>query len=260
MHPSILHVADGFWNIRGSYKIAGVVDIGTHLSLVRRRSGKFVFLDSYAPSEPAQRDVDAITRGGEDVEAIVNVHPFHTVHVKAMHARYPRARLYGTSRHLSRFPDLPWEPARIEDPEAQALFADDLDFSVPRGVDLVSADERVHFSSVLVHHRATKTIHVDDTLMHLRMPGPLRLFGLNDRTSFHPTLAKALERRPGAARDFRRWAEDLADRWGDAENLCAAHTAALTARENTGASIEDRILKALKDVEKTLGAHERSHG
>lgn len=260
MHPSILHVADGFWNIRGSFKIAGVLDIGTHLSLVRRRSGKFVFLDSYTLSEPVKRDLDAITRGGEDVEAIVNVHPFHTVHVRAMHARYPRARLHGTCRHLSRFPELPWEPARIEDPEAQALFADDLEFSAPRGVDFVSADERVHFSSMLVHHRATKTIHVDDTLMYLRPPLPLRLLGLSDRTSFHPTLAKALERRPGAARDFRRWAEDLADRWGDAENLCAAHTATLTARENTGASIKDRILKALQNVEKTLGAHERSHG
>lgn len=259
MHPNILHIADGFWNIRGSYRIGGLLDVGTHLSLVRRQSGKLIFLDSYTLSEPVQRDVDEITSGGEAVEAIVNVHPFHTVHVKAMHERYPRARLYGTRRHLSRFPELPWEPARIEDPEAQALFADDLDFSVPRGVDLVSTDERVHFSSVLVHHRATKTIHVDDTLMYMRLPRPLRLLGLNDRTSFHPTLAKALEKRPGAATDFRRWAEDLADRWGDADNLCAAHTATLTARENTGASIQARILKALQGVEKTLQTHERNH-
>jgi hypothetical protein len=260
MHPSILHVADGFWNIRGSFKIGGVLDVGTHLSLVRRKSGKLVFLDSYTLSEPVQRDVDEITHGRETVEAILHVHPFHTVHVKAMHERYPNARLYGTSRHLARFPELPWEPVKIEDPEAQALFAEDLDFSVPRGVDLVSADERVHFSSVLVRHRETKTIHVDDTLMYLRLPGFLRLFGLKDRTSFHPTLAKALERRPGAAKDFRTWAEELAEQWGDAENLCAAHTATLTARESTGAPIKARILKALAGVEKTLRAHERKHG
>lgn len=260
MHPSILNVADGFWNLRGSYKIAGLLDVGTHASLVRRRSGKLVFLDSYTLSEPVARDIDELTGGGRDVEAIVNVHPFHTVHVKAMHERYPHARLYGTSRHLARFPELPWEPTRTEDPETHALFADDFDFSIPRGVDLVSADERVHFSSVLVRHRATRTLHVDDTLMYLRLPLPLRLLGLKDRTSFHPTLAKALEKRPGAASDFRAWARDIADRWGDAENLCTAHTATLTARENTGAPIKDRILKALQGVEKILRAHEQKHG
>lgn len=260
MHPSILHVADGFWNIRGSYKIAGIFDAGTHASLVRRKSGKLVFLDSYSLSEPVKRDIDEITRGGEEVEAILNVHPFHTVHVKAMHALFPRARLYGTSRHHARFADLPWEKTRTEDPETHALFADDLDFSVPRGVDLVSADEKVHFSSVLVRHRATRTLHVDDTLMYLRMPALLRLFGVKNRVSFHPTLAKALERRPGAANDFRTWARDLADRWGDTENLCTAHTATLTAAENTGAPIKDRVLKALAGVEKTLAAHERAHG
>lgn len=260
MHPTILSVADGFWNIRGSYKIAGILDVGTHASLVRRRSGGLVFLDSYTLSEAVARDLDELTKGGKDVEAIVNVHPFHTMHVEAMHRRYPHARLYGTSRHLARFPELPWQPTKSEDPETAALFADDFDFTVPRGVDFVSADEKVHFSSVLVRHRATKTIHVDDTLMYLRLPLLLRLLGLKDRTSFHPTLAKALEKRPGAARDFRAWAEEIADKWGDAENLCTAHNATLTARENTGASIKDRILKALQGVEKTLGAHERKHG
>jgi hypothetical protein len=260
MHPSILPVADGFWNIRGSFRIAGILDIGTHVSLIRRQSGKFVFLDGLTLSGPVKQDLDALTRGGEDVEAVLHVHPFHTVHVEAMHAQYPRARLYGTSRHLARFPALPWERTKTEDPETHALFADDLDFSVPRGVDLVSADEHVHFSSVLVRHRATRAIHVDDTLMYVRMPFPLRLVGMKDRTSFHLTLAKALEKRPGAAKDFRLWAEDLAERWGDTEHLCTAHTATLTAGENTGPSIKDRILLALRKEEKTLAAHERAHG
>lgn len=259
-HPRILPVADGFWNIRGSFKIAGILDIGTHASLLRRRSGKFVFLDGLSLSGPVAQDLDALTRGGEDVEAVLHVHPFHTVNVERMHAQYPHARLYGTSRHLARFPVLPWERTRTEDPETHALFADDLDFSVPRGVELVPADENVHFSSVLVRHRATRTIHVDDTLTYLRMPLPLRLLGLKDRTSFHVMLAKALEKRPGAAKDFRLWAEELADRWGDTENLCTAHTATLTARENTGASIKERILLALRRVEKTLAAHEKAHG
>jgi hypothetical protein len=255
MHPSILHIADGFWNVRGSYKVAGLLDIGTHASLVRRKGGGFVFLDSYSPSEPVKGDLDEITRGC-DVEAILNLHPFHTVHVKRMHELFPKARLYGTARHHARFPDLPWEAMRTEDAATHALFAEDFEFSVPRGVDFISRDENVHFSSVLVRHSASRTLHVDDTLMHLRLPWPLRLLGLSDRTSFHPTLAKALEKRRGAADDFRAWVKDLTDRWGDTENLCAAHTATLTARENTGASIKDRIAKALEKAEKTLREHE----
>ena len=85
MHKSIIHVADGFWNIRGSFKIRGIVDVGTQVSLVRRKSGKFVFLDSYTLSDPVKRQLDEITHGGKDVEAILNVHPFHTLHVRKMH-------------------------------------------------------------------------------------------------------------------------------------------------------------------------------
>lgn len=260
MHPSILSVANGFWNIRGSFKIAGLLDVGTHASLVRLGSGKFVFLDSYTLKESVKADLDAITSGGKDVAAILNVHPFHTVHVKAMHAAYPHARLYGTSRHLTRSPDLPWQPTKTEDPETHALFADDLDFTVPRGVELVPEDQNVHFSSVLVRHRATKTIHVDDTLMYVKMPGWLRALGFSDRTSFHPTLSKALERRAGAAADFRAWARELASNWGDAENLCTAHTAALMRVGDTGLSTRDRVLAALAKVEKTLAAHEKKFG
>ncbi|MFT6377963.1 MAG: hypothetical protein ACJARS_004626, partial [bacterium] len=50
MSDPLIHVADDFWNIRGSFKIFGVVDIGTHASLVRRPNGRFVLLDAYTLS------------------------------------------------------------------------------------------------------------------------------------------------------------------------------------------------------------------
>ncbi|MBW2160279.1 MAG: hypothetical protein JRH14_10000 [Deltaproteobacteria bacterium] len=78
--------------------------------------------------------------------------------------------------------------------------------------------------------------------------------------SFHPTLAKALEKRPGAAQDFRDWATELTERWRDARNLCAAHTATLTARKNEGASIHARLVEALGKVDAKLTAHERKYG
>jgi len=260
MHPHTIAVADGFWNIRGSFKLGGLIDIGTQASLVRRGNGRFVFLDSYALSGEVEREVLERTNGGKDIEAILNVHPFHTVYARKMHTRFPSAKLYGTARHLSRLPELPWEAQRTEDPELHAMFADDFDFSIPRGVDFISSNENVHFSSVLVMHRATWTIHVDDTLMYLRLPKPARLLGRPDAMSFHPTLAKALEKRAGASHDFRQWAVGLAERWRDAENLCAAHTATLTAEKNRGAPIRDRILEALGKTSRTLKAHQRKYG
>lgn len=260
MSTHTLQIADDFWNIRGSFKIGGLIDIGTQASLVRRVNGRFVFLDAYSLSAEVEGEVSALTRDGKDVEAILNLHPFHTVHVRKAHARYPHAKLYGTARHLSRFPELPWERTRTEDPELHAMFAEDFDFSVPRGVDFISSNENVHFSSVLALHRGSKTIHVDDTLMYIRLPKALGRLGPRDVTRFHPTLAKALEKRPEAASDFRTWAEELAARWGEAENLCAAHTAALIGRKNRGASIHTRLLKSLDKVDATLKAHERKHG
>jgi hypothetical protein len=260
MTGQILQVADDFWNIRGSYRIGGVIDVGTQASLVRLANGKFVLLDSYTVRGAAKRQIGELTHGGKDIEAILNVHPFHTVHVRKVHELYPHATLYGTARHRSRFPELPWADTCTEDRALHQQFAEDFDFSVPRGVDFISANEDVHFSSVLVLHRASMTIHSDDTLMYLRLPMLMRFFGLGDAVSFHPTLAKALEKRAGASADFRAWANELIERWKDAENLCAAHTAALLGSDNRGDSIHTRWVKSLDKVSNTLKSHERKYG
>ena len=260
MTHRILPIAEGFWNVRGSFKVAGVVDVGTHASLVRLQTGKFVLLDSYTLGPEVEREIRAITDGGNDIEAILNVHPFHTVHVRWMHERFPNAALYGTARHLAKFPELPWEAARVEDAELHARFADDFAFQIPRGVDFISKNENVHFSSVLVMHRATATIHVDDTLMYVRLPKLARRLGRPDLFSFHPTLSQALEKRAGAADDFDRWATGLAAEWGGAKNLCAAHSAVLTAAQNRGATIEQRIVEALDKTRAKLARHRRKYG
>lgn len=259
MSSKVIQIADNFWNIRGSFKVAGIIDIGTQASLVKLASGKFVFLDSYTLIGSVLREVDQLTNNGKNVVAVLNLHPFHTLHIGWMFEHYPKVRHYGTARHLSRFPELKWQPTRSEEPATQAKFAADLEFSVPRGVDFISDDENVHFSSVLAFHRPSRTIHVDDTLMYIRLPLLMRIVGLPDALSFHPTLAKVLEKRTGAAKDFRRWFQDLVEKWRTAENLCAAHTAALITRDKDR-SIHDRLLKALDKVEGTLKSHESKYG
>ena len=260
MGSKIIQIADNFWNIRGSFKIAGLIDIGTQSSLVKRKNGKFIFLDSYTFDGDTRAEIDKLTNNGNDVEAVLNVHPFHTVHVRKMHERYPDAKHYGTARHLAKSPGLEWQKLRCEDPELHARFASNFDFSIPQGVDFIPDDENLHFSSVLVYHRSSRSIHVDDTLMYIRLPLLMRFFGLKDACSFHPTLSKVLEKRKGAADDFQQWAQQLAEDWKDAENLCAAHTTALIGQATEEVSIQERVLKALNKVQSTLTSHKNKYG
>ncbi|MFT4919853.1 MAG: hypothetical protein ACI8RU_002480 [Zhongshania aliphaticivorans] len=256
MSEKVVKIADDFWNIRGEFKIGGLLNIGTQASLLRCASGKYVLLDAYTLNASLKAEVDALTSNGADIEAIINLHPFHTMHVAQMHEQYPKARLYGTQRHHQKFPNLPWQPELTESAECAALFANDLEFSIPAGVDFISDNEHLHFSSVLAFHKSSKTIHVDDTLMYLPLPGLLGKLK-KPEVSFHITLAKTLEKRAGAARDFREWAARLSERWADAENLCAAHSAPLLAEPNS--AIAHRIRRALQKTEKTLRAHEKKY-
>jgi hypothetical protein len=253
-----IEVDDGFWNLRGSYRVAGVIELGTHMSLVRLASGRHLVLDACGLVPETRALLDEKTKGGESLEAVLHLHPFHTLHVRALHELYPRARLYGTARHHAQLADLSWEPLLTDAPALHEQFAADFDFSVPRGVDLVTPNPKVHFGSVLAIHRATQTLHVDDTLIHARLPGPLRAFG-RDVTRFHPALGGALRREPGATEAFRGWARELIARAATLRNLCAAHTSTLLARSNDGPPIAERIEGALRRAEGTLQAHEKKH-
>ena len=253
MGDRILNIGEGFWNIRGSFKVGGVVDIGTQSSLVRLASGGFVLLDAYTLTGAVEREVMALTEQGQAVEAILNLHPFHTIHTRAAARQFPKARLYGTARHKARAPELSWEAPNTDSPALHALFADDLSFTVPRGVDFISDNEGLHFASVLAFHPASRTLHVDDTLMWSTVP-------LMSGLVFHPTLKSVLERRPGAAADFRQWALELADRCGDVEQLVTAHMRKLAPASSAGTPLGDRVRQALKKMEKVLAAHERRHG
>lgn len=250
-------IADAFWNIRGTYRVAGVLDIGTHMSVVQRPGGRFVVLDGCGLDDVGRAALLALTANGEQVDAVVHVHPFHTLHVEATHRLFPSASLHGTARHRARAPSLPWSPVPVEDWTDDHPFADILDISLPAGVDFVSADERVHVGSVLVRHRQSGVVHVDDTLNVLAGPGRLR--GLLPQSSLrmHPMLPRALKREPGAADAYAAWARDLALRWAGTRVVCAAHSAVRKLPEGGFArEMED----ALRRVAPTLDRHRARYG
>lgn len=250
MSDRIVPISDDLWSVRGSFKVAGLLDIGTQCTLVRRPSGSFVLLDGYTLEGEVRDEVMALTDDGRAVEAILHLHPFHTVHVRAAAAQFPGAQLFGTERHVAKAPELPWQPLRTDDPELHARFPE-LGFTVPRGVELIPADEKLHFSSVLAIHPASGSLIVDDTLTYTRLP-------LVGGVSFHPTLGKVLERRPGAAADFRAWAEALAVTSEPLTRLLPAHVH-LPEPFAPGA-LADAIRKATAAVESTLRRHETRYG
>ncbi len=253
-----IDLGSGFFNIRGSFRIGGLLDIGTHVSLVQRSSGSFVFLDSYSLSEDAQSWVKKTVQGAP-IEAIIHLHPFHTVHTRRMHAIYPEAKLYGTERHHAKFPDLPWENERTEGEQLQSRFQEDLQFLVPKGVQFVPRNENLHFSSVIALHRASQTIHVDDTLVYLRLPGPLAKLK-PDVLRFHPTLGQVLEPNAKAVPEFRAWAQTLIEATRDTYQLAAAHNGILTTKAAGGPPLCHRIERALQGVQGVLDKHQARYG
>lgn len=246
-----------FWNFRGSFKIAKVIDIGTHMSLVRRANGRFLVLDSYGLDDDDLAALRGLTGDGSLIDAIINVHPFHTLHCPAVAEAMPGARMIGTRRHIAQLPDLPWDQHVIEDAATQAEFAEDLMFSIPAGVDFISDDEKVHVGSVVVRHRASRIVHVDDTINVFVAPGILSAVMPEPKLSFHPMLAKALQPSSGAADDYARWARDIARDWADTPVVCAAHSAV---RDLPAGGWQTEIGNALEAVEGTLSKHRNMHG
>ncbi len=256
MTDRLIDLDNGFWNIRGTLRIGGLVNVGTHCSLVRLSSGRFVFLDSYGFGADIAGQVMALTDQGRTVQAILNLHPFHTLHCKTIHDMFPQALLFGSDRHRRKWPDLPWQADAVESPQVATRFPD-LRFSLPDGIDYICQNERVHAGSLLAWHPASGSLHVDDTLNVLPIPGLLRRLLRLPRVSFHPTIGQALQDRPGAAQDFRDWALRIAEEWRDTRIICAAHSATLAIAPG---SFPDHIRKALARAEPALRRAEKKRG
>lgn len=257
MSGVLIDCGNGFWSIRGDFRIGGVVNVGTQCALVKRPDGSFVFLDSYTLPDAVLAEVERIVGGKDRIAAIINLHPFHTIHCEWMHRTFPSAKLYGTARHHRKWPALPWASGHCESGALAPEFGDTFDFSVPRGVAFVCANENVHFSSVLAYHRDSRTIYVDDTLSYLDAPFPLSLLPITGRLDFHMTLTKALEPRAGAANEFRDWAIEMGTDWADAARVSTAHNTLL---DIVPGSFPERIGAALGRVAPVLEKHRREYG
>ena len=64
----MIDIGEGFWNIRGSYRIAGVLDVGTQASIVCLSSGNYLMLDACDFDDADFAGIDELTDGGERLE------------------------------------------------------------------------------------------------------------------------------------------------------------------------------------------------
>ena len=238
MSDKIIDLGAGFWNIRGTFRLGGVLNIGTHCSLVKLTSGKFVFLDSYTLTDDVRAQVMALTNNGQDVEAVLNLHPFHTVHCTQMAKDFPQAIFYGSSRHHKKVPEVQWAKDLVES-DAVAKRYPELKFSISQGIHYIAPNEMIHAGSLLAFHPASKSLHVDDTFMS---PPTKLLEAVLPELLLHPTTKKALKNEPNAGKEYCDWASNLAHEWREVRNFCAAHSFLVKFKEG---EFEKALLKAI---------------
>lgn len=245
MADKIYNLGAGFWNIRGSFRLGGVLDIGTQCSLVQLESGKFVFLDSYELTGDVRDQVMALTNDGQDVEAVLNLHPFHTVHCEQMAKDFPQAEFYGSRRHHKQIPQIPWADDLVES-NAVAERYPELKFSLSQGIYYISPNEKIHAGSLLAYHPASRSLHVDDTFMS---PPAKVLEAVLPELLSHPTTKQALKDELDAGKQYCDWATELAHQWRDTHNFCAAHSSLITFEVG---GFEKALLKAIEKARPKL--------
>ncbi|AMN67279.1 hypothetical protein [Psychrobacter sp. P11G5] len=220
MEDKIYDLGSGFWSIRGSFIKNGILDIGVQCALVKLSSGRFIFLDSYTLTDDVREQVMALTNDGQDVEAVLNVHPFHTVHCEQMAKDFPQATFYGSRRHPKQAPNVQWSNDLVES-DAVAKRYPELEFSLPKGIYYIAPDESVHASSLLVFHPASLSIYVDDTF---EIPPSKLINNVQADLGLHPTTLKALKDEPNAGKEYCDWTTQLAHKWREVRNFCGAHS------------------------------------
>jgi len=227
MQSLISHLGNGFYNSRCSFKITyGLVDIGSHMSLIRLSTGKFLVIDTIPLTSPLKAEIDTLTENGTKIEAILATHPFHTLAFPSFFKEYPNVPYYGTPRHLRKFSTFKWE-GDLDDCKVRSKWEPEVQMRIPSGTEFRNPipEDTNHCSSVFVFHPASRTIHVDDTILYSNNPGfLLRLGGYKQGTMcFHSSLkGVGFLPTPEAPWQFRDWVQGILKDW-DFDNMATAH-------------------------------------
>ena len=107
-----VEIGVGFYNLKTPFYckevLGGLIDIGTHMSLLKLESGRFIVIDT-CPLDPcAKKELDSLTMNGTLIDGVVATHPFHTTYFEPFHTLYPNLKYYGTPRHIRNIDVIEW--------------------------------------------------------------------------------------------------------------------------------------------------------
>jgi len=156
-------IGPGFWNVRSTFFIGGA-DVGTHMSLIQLKSGKFVIVDTVDLNAELQTEINDLTHNGDLMEAIIATHPFHTTYFPAFYKVYPKVPFYGTPRHLKIQPEIAWAGSMYDCSNRQRWLPE-IHMRIANGSEFENPSGSNHFSGIHVFHPMSRAIHVDDTIM-----------------------------------------------------------------------------------------------
>jgi len=223
----LVMIGPGFWNIRASFKkLAGLIDIGTHMSIIKLSNDKFLIIDTVPLDENLKKEIDELTENGKKIEAVVATHPFHSLAFPDFYKTYPNTLYYGTPRHVRNQTFIPWG-GHVHDEEIRKKWEPDVQMRIPAGAEFIAPEPEAynHFNSMWVYHPKSATIHVDDTVNYFQDPGLiLKMVGKNKgKMEFHDSMkGPGLHPTPEAPLQFKSWVEDILKDW-DFDNICCAH-------------------------------------
>ena len=224
--PRLEKHGDNFWNARAEFKVLHMINIGTHMSLIKLKNGRFLVIDTVPLDDKLKSEFDALTEKGSLVEAVLATHPFHTLAFPAFHEAYPSLRYYGCPRHLRNLSSIPWAG---DIREQLMTWAPEVEMRIPAGAEFVAPEpERFnHFNSVWVYCKESRMLHVDDTVNYYKKEHVgvlLRLVGVKDgELGFHPSMkGPGLLPTVEAPAQFKCWVEHIIADW-DFGSICCAH-------------------------------------
>ncbi|KAJ3222357.1 hypothetical protein HK099_002394 [Clydaea vesicula] len=252
-------IGTNFWNIRAPYKMLGIIDVGTHMSIVRKRDGRFICIDTVNLDGELLNEINQLTENGDLIDAVIATHPFHTEAFPKFYQHFPKPKYYGTPRHLRTIQEVPWTAELLSD-ESLTLFEPDLYLRIPAGCEYVDPKPKTtnHFSNIFVFHPESKTLHNNDTILVYQNPGFLLSFFAKDgEVKFHKSMCSSgLYPTKEAPLQFKAWLEKLLNDW-DFDNICSAHNGNLIGGAN--AVVRQTLTEAIPQLQK-LSEKNSSHG
>eukprot|EP01006_Ploeotia_vitrea_P067124 TRINITY_DN96487_c0_g1_i1.p1 TRINITY_DN96487_c0_g1~~TRINITY_DN96487_c0_g1_i1.p1 ORF type:complete len:293 (-),score=48.95 TRINITY_DN96487_c0_g1_i1:42-890(-) len=246
---ALQQVGEAIWNVRGHFKAFGLVELGTHMTFIKLNSGKFVALSTIKLDNDLKAQIDKLTNNGEDLEAVIATHPFHTMHFGPFYDAYPNAAYYGTPRHirLESLAKIPWA-GDVNDACTRKKWEPELEMRIPAGSEFVDPKppKKNHFSNVFVFHPQSKSVINDDCVLCADDPGfLLRVAGMKDgKMSFHPSLTgPGLIHHPDSPNLFKEFILEMMKDW-DFDNMLTAHNG------NKMGGAKEALAELLKKAEK----------